>query len=418
MATYSSLQPILTLYGNINTVTLKDKYGINDETGLGPNGSDSYISWTVTIDSISAQSVGDASVFNSSGLNVGGGYTGDDVKIGDFITDVNGAKTYKITSISQKTSSGFTCVLEDVGMAIARTRSDRANTPGEGADIVIYRVNNNNVPLIAPDQTNPISEKFYPRVKSYFSLFEPIQKFTFYPDTTGSLSRGDLVTITGSISGISVYPYRLIPAKEGEPIIGTISEIYGENNVNVRPYNKIITDFEKPELLVDGEIGSIWYLNGTNGGIVTSSDAGTEDRAFFQLSLATATTITGSKSNPTLDETQYNFIINGTEVIAQDAGGGTLNLSSIISSINSFASTTYVSASSLQSGGIIEIQTEDLAGTNGDNGEYGYSSFTPKIFSILSGTTVPQNSTGNYSSAPGKFAITASGYEMEIHPTA
>ena len=148
MAKYNSPQPILTLYGNINTVTNKDKYGINDETGLGQNGSDLYISWTVTIDGISAQSVGDASVFDSSGLNVGGGYSGKDVKIGDFITDVNGAKTYKITSISPKTTTGFTCVLEDVGMIIARTRSDRANTPGEGTSIIIYRVNNNNVPLI------------------------------------------------------------------------------------------------------------------------------------------------------------------------------------------------------------------------------------------------------------------------------
>ena len=416
MAQYNPTNPALTLFGSINTVTNKDKYGINDETGLGPNGADLYISFTLTVDNITPQSIGDAAVRNSSGLGVGGSYNGIDVKVGDFISDTSGLKTYKITSISNKVAAGFTCVVEDVGMNIARTRSDRSNSLTAGDSIIIYELNDNNVPLFASNQTSGISAQGLNNIQSYFSVFEPFQRFTFYPDTTGSLSVGDLVTITGSISGTTVSPYRLIPAKEDEPILGIVSNLYGGNNVNVRPYNKIITNFDNPQSLTTGEITSIWYLSGSNGGYTTSSEYG--DKAFEQLTLAIPATTTGSIDNPTLDETQYNLSINGVEVIAQDAGGSTLTLNEITSSINAYSSSTYVIAGVDQTGGTIEIESGDTAGTGGVNGAYGYSAFDPKIFAVLSGTAVPVGDTGTYPSAPGKFAITASSFEMEIHPTA
>ncbi len=416
MAQYNPANPALTLFGSINTVTNKDKYGVNDETGLGPNGADLYISFTLTVDSIDPQPLGDAAVRNSSGLGVGGSYNGIDVKIGDFISDTSGLKTYKITSISNKVAAGFTCVVEDVGMNIARTRSDRSNSLTAGDGIIIYEVNDNNVPLFASNQTSGISAQGLNNIQSYFSVFEPFQRFTFYPDTTGSLSVGDLVTITGSISGTTVSPYRLIPAKEDEPILGIVSNLYGGNNVNVRPYNKIITNFDNPQSLTTGEITSIWYLSGSNGGYTTSSEYG--DKAFEQLTLAIPATTTGSIDNPTLDETQYNLSINGVEVIAQDAGGSTLTLNEITSSINTFSSTTYVSASIYQAGGIIEIESGDTAGTGGVNGEYGYSAFVPTSIAALLTTSTATPFPPTVPTAPGKFAITASGFEMLIHPTA
>ena len=72
MAEYNPELPNLTLYGSFSNPSNKDKYGINDETGLGPNGSDLYISYDIVINTIAAQTVGDASVRDSTGLNVGG----------------------------------------------------------------------------------------------------------------------------------------------------------------------------------------------------------------------------------------------------------------------------------------------------------------------------------------------------------
>lgn len=415
MAQYNPANPALTLFGSINTVTNKDKYGVNDETGLGPNGADLYISFTLTVDSISSQPLGDASVRDSAGLNVGGSYDGIDVKVGDYISDTSGIKTYKITSISNKSGTGFKCVVQDVGMSIARSRSDRDNTPQSG-NIIIYEVNDNNVPLFASNQTSAISAQGLNNIQSYFSVFEPFQRFTFYPDITGSLSVGDLVTITGSISGTTVSPYRLIPAKEDKTILGIVSDIYGGNNVNVRPYNKIITNFENPQSLTTGEITSIWYLSGSNGGYTTSSEHG--NKAFQQLTLAIPATTTGSIDDPEFDETQYNFSINGVEVISQNAGGNTLTLNEITSSINAYSSSTYVIAGVDQTGGTIEIESGDTAGIGGVDGEYGYSSFTPTSVAAILTTSTTTPFPPTVPTAPGKFAITASGFEMLIHPTA
>ena len=81
MAEYNPELPSITLLGTVSGNAVgKTKYGVSDTTGLGPNGADKYIEYNVTITSITAQSLGDASVRDSLGLNVGGQYTGIDVK--------------------------------------------------------------------------------------------------------------------------------------------------------------------------------------------------------------------------------------------------------------------------------------------------------------------------------------------------
>jgi hypothetical protein len=413
MAEYNPESPNLTLYGFFADPSNKDKYGINDETGLGPNGSDAYISYDVVINTISTQNIGDASVRKSSGLAVGGSYNGQDIKVGDWVATRDGLRVWQITEITQKGDTYVSCSIEDVGMNMARTRSDRANNPVGGAGIVVFEVNDNNVPLFASNQTDQITvNNGLDLINGYFATYEPFQRFTFYPDITGSVEIGDLVTITGSIDGSPVSPYRLIPASEEDTVIGIVSDIYGGNNINVRPYNKIITNFSKPELLTDGIISSTWYLSGSDGAYTTSSDFG--DPKFFQLSNAIGTSTTGSFDGPSLDETTYNLIINNIEVIPVDAGGSTLNIGQITSSINDYSGSTFVTASINEQGGVATITSGDSAGTGGEDGSYGYSGQPIELFAVLDGSN---GTPGSYPSAPGKFAITASGYEMVIHPT-
>ena len=124
MAQYNPEQPPLSLAGTIQDNAVgKDKYGINDATGLGPNGSDKFISYDVVISSIANQTVGDADVRDSLGLNVGGQYNGLDIKVGDWVADQGGARIFNITSISAKSSTFISCSIEDTGMVIAKTRA-------------------------------------------------------------------------------------------------------------------------------------------------------------------------------------------------------------------------------------------------------------------------------------------------------
>ena len=325
------------------------------------------------LSSIAVQTVGDADVRDSLGLNVGGQYNGLDVKVGDWVSTQDGTRIFNITSISTKSAAFISCSIEDTGMVIAKTRADRVNSVSAGTGVVIFEVSDNDQPVWAIDTlSNFANTTAVNAVQTYFNVYEPFERFTFYPDNTGSIDIGDLVTVTGSISGTPVTPYRLIPAEDGDTVVGVVSDIFGGNNVNVRPYNKVITNFSSPENLVLGEIGSTWYLSGSDGSYSTSSADG--DPKFFQLTNAIGTSVTGSVDGTTLDETTDNLKINGVDVIPQDAGGTTLTLSQIVNEVNLSTPTTYVTASINQKGGgFASSTTLGAAGSGGSAGTLGYS---------------------------------------------
>ena len=413
MAQYNPEQPPLSLIGTIQDNAVgKDKYGINDATGLGPNGSDKFISYDVIISSISTQTVGDSDVRDSLGLNVGGQYNGLDIKVGDWVADQGGSRIFNITSISTKSSTFISCSIEDTGMVIAKTRGDRVNSLSAGTGVFVFELSDNDQPAFAINTLGNFNNTTAVNaIQTYFNVYEPFERFTFYPDITGSIEIGDLVTTTGSIGGSSVTPYRLIPANEEDTVIGVVSDIYGGNNVNVRPYNKIITNFSSPELLTDGIIGSTWYSSGSNGAYVTSSEFG--NAKFFQLSLAVGSSVTGSVDGTTLDETTDNLKINGVDVIPQDAGGSTLTLAQIVNEVNNSTSSTYVTASiNQQGGGFASATTLGAAGSGGSAGTLGYS---PDLAIVLQASLGP---VGNYPSATGEFSITSpNGTTFSVNPT-
>lgn len=411
-AEYNPENPILTLAGTTSGIAIgKDKYGVNDATGLGPNGSDEYISFDIVINNITTQVFGDASVRDTLGLGTGGQYTGIDVKIGDYVADNAGNKIFKITSISTKSDSSISCTIEDVGMTIARTRSDRNNVLPDGESVVIFELNDEGESLVALNKFFEFagSDKIL-QVEQYFKIYKPFQRFTLYPENTGSLQIGDFVTITGSGN-----PYTLVTSSYNDTVIGTVADLYGGNNVNIRPFNKIITNFDNPQLVSGGEVGATWYLSGSNN--FTTSSENNAVAKFYQLTDSLPAQVTGSVDDATFNETQYNLEINGYEVIAQDAGGSTLTIEQITSSINNSANITFVSSSiDERGGGFSETYTLGPAGSGGATGGLAYS---PDVIIPLSPNTGP---VGDYSStATGEFSIThssgATTIAFDVKPT-
>jgi hypothetical protein len=408
MATYNPFLPPITLLGDtLSNSSGVLKYGVNDQTGLGPNGTDKYITSEIAINlpSNKAQSIGDASVRDSNGLGNGGEYNGLDVRVGDYISTQDGLKVFKIISISSKTSTGLTLVYEDVNMTIARQTGDNILTTG--TNIMIFRLGDNGDPLLDLSISNILNVKStLPSLQSYFDTFKNRNTFTFSPDITGSLELGDLVTITSSVDGVEVTPYRIVTASTSDFIIGSVNNLYGGNKVSITPFNNIITDFPVPEKLTSGSVGTTWYNSGS-GKITTSSDAG--PAKFFQLTNATVASITGSQNNPVFDETSYNLVINNIEVISRDevSGNSSLGIQDITSSINSFYSQTFVTASIDFVAGNASVSTGDSGGTGG--GEDG----------VLAFTSVGPIITTGYNAS---FAITASGgssgtKQIEITPS-
>ena len=173
MAEYNPEHPVITLSGVTSGAAVgKDKYGVSDTTGLGPNGADKFISYDIIINSIASQAVGDAGVRKSLGLGTGGQYTGIDIKVGDWVSDNDGQYIMKITAISSKTDTHVSCSVEDVGMAIARARSDRANVFPDGTSVVIFEANDDREAVIAINKIDQFSsaEKAL-QVENYYKVF-------------------------------------------------------------------------------------------------------------------------------------------------------------------------------------------------------------------------------------------------------
>src|SRR5210317_2012627 len=198
-------QPVLTLQGVIGASVGQDKYGINDATGLGPNGSDIYSTYRATISSISNVTVGDASVPNSLGLGVGGQYTPFDIQVGDFISDNSGFRIFRIKEIISKAAASVEIIYEDVWMTIGKSRSDRLNFLPDSSNVVIFSISDDNDPLISWNGAQYFTDaQSIDRIVSYFDIYTPDRLFTFYPSGTGGIQVGDLVTATGGSGAYSL----------------------------------------------------------------------------------------------------------------------------------------------------------------------------------------------------------------------
>lgn len=114
MAYYNPITPPLLLVGSVESIQPKDLYGVDNGTGL----STTPLTYTITIDITSLQSVGDETV------REGTQYNGIDVKVGDFVAQITGSgrglKVLRIQSISFKSTTSITCVVEDVDMIVEK----------------------------------------------------------------------------------------------------------------------------------------------------------------------------------------------------------------------------------------------------------------------------------------------------------
>ena len=181
MADYNPEHPVLTLAGVTSGAAVgKDKYGVSDATGLGPNGADKFISYDITIGSIGAQSVGDASLRKSLGLNTGGQYTGIDIKVGDWVASNDGLYVMKITAISTKSDTSISCTVEDVGMSIAKVRSDRSNVFPSGTAVVIFEAGDEREAIIAINRIDQFAsgDKLL-GVEQYYKVYKHFKGLLF-----------------------------------------------------------------------------------------------------------------------------------------------------------------------------------------------------------------------------------------------
>jgi hypothetical protein len=326
MAYYNPTTPPLILIGNVNTVTPKDLYGVSDGTGL----SNTPVTYTVNINSISPQVIGDESIRSGTDKF----YNGIDVKVGDFIAQITGngegRKVFKIIEITLKKTDEIICVIEDIDMFVARSIAQSDNELNLGESVIIFEVNEQNQPILYNENYSFVTLGTYTSIISYFNTYNPLYSRRFFQDPAPNFTLSDNVTVNTSGEWVK--------ATSGDTILGQVSKISTDpRTFYVRPTNKIIDNFEYPQGLTGGSIGDIWYSDpNVDGGYTTTKKEGSVP-LFFQISDAVPTTVIA---------TSEFTLSSGQEIVLNNVTGatGVATQSQVVSQINNGTSQHHVVA--------------------------------------------------------------------------
>jgi hypothetical protein len=250
-------------------------------------------------------------------------FNGLDVSVGDWIAGASDGKCVKIVSISSKSTTAVTCVVEDV----ARYNTFKSNT-GNGifgsGSAVVFTLNESGHPMLDPLPSGIVSSDFYANVNSRFQYLNPQLNYLL-EKTAHGFGVGDVIAVSNT--GTFVKANSALVDKS----FGVVVESGpGPNSFMVSPNNRII-DFVPA---IPGNAGDYVYAD-TDGDLTTTN---TGKIMFLKIKNAVQTTTTGSAIDPTVaDSTVVTF--NGVSHTFNGSGTES-SLSEIVSQINGLSATS------------------------------------------------------------------------------
>jgi hypothetical protein len=293
-------------------------------------------------------------------------YNGLDVQVGDWIAGATDGKCLKIISISAKTRTSVTCVVEDWLRYNTFAITTGNGIFGTGA-AVVFTLNENGYPMLDPLPTS-VTTSFYPTVMSRFQYLNPQVNYVLEKTNHGFV-KGDVIAVTEN-------GFVKANALTADRMVGVVTESGpGPNFFMVLPNNRII-DFDPN---IPGSQGEYIYVD-TNG-TLTNVTTSTGKVAFLNIQSAEPTVLTGDKGNPQITD-GYAISINGYSVTLSGASGNA-NVTEIVSLINTQTSNTQVVAEALPlENTIVSNEAEAVYGLVG-----GYTPFSA-YFNTGSGNTL------------------------------
>ena len=276
---------------NVTSVTGKTQWahanGSADRWYSGGS-SPKFYQWTIAL-TVTAQTHGSHLTRKDREFN------GLDVAVGDWIAGASTGQCLKIISVSAKTASAVTCVVEDV----ARYNTFKSNTGlgifGTGS-CVIFTLNESGHPMLDPLPSGIVSSDFYANVNSRFQYLNPQLNYLL-EKTAHGFSVGDVVAISNTGSFVKANA-ALVSKSFGV----VVEDGPGPNSFMVSPNNRII-DFVPA---IPGNAGDFIYAD--TDGDLTTSDTG--KIMFLKIADAVPTNITGSAIDPTVPD-GTTVIFNG-----------------------------------------------------------------------------------------------------------
>ena len=350
-------KPAKVLSCTTNSISNNAQWPHND--GLGDKWWSSgtnpkYYRWNVTV-TVTAQSHG--SHLTRKDFE----YNGLDVQVGDWIAEATSGICCRIISISAKSTTSVTMVVED-WLRYNTFRSTSGNGIFATGQAVIFQLNENGHPMIDPVPASITSSTFYQNINSRFQYLNPQMHYVL-DQTAHGFSVGDVISITAS-------GFAKTTSASANKTIGTVTNPGpGPNQFMMRPNTRII-DFNPA---IPGSVGDFIYTdNSTPGGLTTTSTSGKVQ--FLKIADAISSSITGTQVDPT---TTASDVLEINETAVTFTGG---NLTQTISDINGGTSTHGVTASSSPSPSTATTATESLA--------YGLVGIYPGGSITINGTAV------------------------------
>ena len=351
--------------------------GSGDQWYSGATGTKKYYRWEMTF-TVTSQSHGSHLTRDDFTFN------GLDIVVGDWIAGASSGQCLKIVSISSKTTTSVTCVVED-WLRYNTFKSATGNGVFNIGSAVVFSLNEMGLPMLDP-LPGTVSSDFYATVMSRFQYLNPLMNYVL-EQTSHGFSKGDVVVATST--GFSKANNTTM-AK----MVGVVVEPGpGPNFFMISPNNRII-DFEPS---IPGSRGDYIYVD--TDGDLTTTDTG--KIAFLKIQDAIPTVLTGTVNNPTVPA-GHEVVFNSYTTTF--TGSGNVSLSNIVSQINSNTSNHKVVAATIPTATEVEAYGPDTV--------YGLiGGFVPFSAYINSGSG---NTLINFTSSGSQYAGVSTPEDMKI----
>lgn len=327
-------------------------------------------------------------------------YNGQDINVGHWIANISSGLAWQIISITSKTSTSVTCVIQDTfRYNTYRDPTKTGNGKPLAASYVVFELATNGTPLIDPAPTG-IGANFLSTLIARFA-YNNQEQYDF------PLSQPGLTTVSfnpGDILAIDEPTQTFVEADTTHKTttIGQVTAVDDTGKVfTVNPIGKIVDNFNS----LPGQVGQFLYIDNSNPGQLTTTSGGAQ--IYLKIRNTTQSSTTSSTfGSATSVITTVGFTFNVNGVLATVSGTGTLT--DVNSAIN--ATTTTSGVSSVVTGSFFlqitavdarGIAFEDISGsTTLDAGltsaENGVKGAVIVVTSTASGSSPPAGLTNSY----------------------
>ena len=299
-------------------------------------------------------------------------YNGLDIVVGDWIAEATSGDCWKIISITSKSTTSVTAIVEDWLRYNTFRASNGNGAPSNGSG-VIFSLNEKGVPMLDPLPTSAAAS-FYPTLASRFEYLNPQTNYVL-EQTAHGFVKGDIVAVSGT--GFSKANTSTMAR-----MIGVVTEAGpGPNQFMILPNNDII-DFDPT---IPGGQGDYVYVSST--GAFTTTDTG--KIAFLKIQDAMPTVLSGTTANPSVPDT-HAITLNTKTVTFAGTGNANATLTQMVSTINGVSDTNVVASQFATPNTIVTDSSTAIYGLTG-----GYTPFSAAIDSGSGNTTVNFTTNGS-----------------------